>query len=222
MNGLTRQLVAKELHQYRWLMAGSVVAGLVGLGAACLGEAGFNVGFVLWLTALIALGVMLAIFGVQQERKERVLLFVLSLPLSPGGYVRTKLLGLLACYLLPWGVLSCAALTLVAAVPGIPDGLLPYGVLLSVFLLLEFAIVLSGALHIRSDGGMGALVIVTNMGVSVFMTSMTRLPDVATHMLGAEPVWNAGFWWLLAIELGATLVALALPLLIAARRRDIV
>ena len=47
------------------------------------------------------------------ERKERALQFVLSLPLSLGDYVRTKLLGLMLCFLVPWSSLTAAALSLV-------------------------------------------------------------------------------------------------------------
>ncbi|MFG6489967.1 hypothetical protein ACG04R_25040 [Roseateles sp. BYS78W] len=220
MNRLTRKLIAKELYLYRWLLVGGTAAGFVGLLIAATGEVGFNVGFIVWLTAVIALGVMVALFGVQQERKEKSLLFILSLPLSPGGYVRAKLLGLLACFLLPWALLSAGALGFIAALPGVPDGLLPYAVLLCCFLLLNFSVVLCGALHIHSDAGVGGLIILTNMSISLFMMGVGRVPEIGRHMSQAEPVWNATFWLLLAAELATTLVALTLPLLFAARRRD--
>lgn len=220
MNLLTRKLVAKELHLFRWLLVGGTAAGLAGLLAACTGEVGFNVGFIVWLTAIIALGVMLALFGIATERKERSLLFMLSLPLSPGGYVRAKLLGLLACFVLPWALLSAGALALIIAMPGIPDGLLPYAVLLCVFLLLNFSLVLCGALHIASEAGMGGLIILTNMSISLFMMGVGRIPAIGQYTQAAAPVWNATFWQLLTAELALTLIALSLPLLIAARRRD--
>lgn len=221
MNPITRRLIAKELHVYRWLLVGGTAAGLVGMLMAATGEVGFNIGFIVWLTAVIALGVMLALFGVSSERKEKSLLFMLSLPLSPADYVRAKLLGLLVCFLLPWGVLSAAALGLVLLMPGIADGLLPYGVLLCVFLLLNFSMVLCGALHIASEAAMGGLIILTNMSVSLFMMGVGRVPGLGEHMLKPEPVWSMPFWLLLAAELAATLLALCLPLLFAARRRDV-
>ncbi len=220
MNLLTRKLVAKELYVYRWLLVGATAAGFAGLLTAASGEVGFNIGFIVWLTAVIALGVMLALFGVASERKERSLLFMLSLPLSPGDYVRAKLLGLLACFLLPWALLSAGALALILVLPGVADGLLPYAVLLCVFLLLNFALVLCGALHIASEAAMGGLIILTNMSVSLFMMGVGRIPEVGQYMQAATPVWNATFWLLLVAELAATLLALSLPLFIAARRRD--
>lgn len=217
---LTRKLVAKELYVYRWLMLGGTAAGLCGLLSAAAGDVGFNIGFIVWLTAVIALGVMLALFGVASERKERSLLFMLSLPLSPAGYVRAKVLGLLACFVLPWVLLSAGALGLIVVVPGIADGLLPFAVLLCVFLLLNYSVVLCAALHIRSEAAMGGVIIVTNMAVSLFMMGVGRVPDMGANMAKADPVWNTAFWMLLAAELALTLLALALPLFVAARRRD--
>jgi ABC-2 type transport system permease protein len=221
MNLLTRKLIAKELYVYRWLLVGATAAGFAGLLTAASGEIGFNIGFIVWLTAVIALGVMLALFGVAQERKERSLLFMLSLPLAFSDYVRAKLLALLVCFLLPWAALSAGALGLILVMPGIPDGLLPYAALLCFFLLLNFALVLCGALHITSEAAMGGLIILTNMSVSLFMMGIGRIPAMGQHMQGASPVWNDAFWLLLAAELAATLIALALPLLFAARRRDV-
>lgn len=222
MNLLIRKLIAKELHLYRWLLVGTTAAGFAGLLGATSGDVGFNVGFIVWLTAIIALGVMLALFGVSNERKERSLLFVLSLPLSPADYVRAKLLGLLACFLLPWAALSAGSLALILVMPGIADGLLPYAVLLCVFLLLNFALVLCGALHIASEAAMGGLIILTNMSVSLFMMGVGRIPEVGQYMLAASPVWNTPFWLLLAAEAAITVLALSLPLLTAARRRDFI
>ncbi|MFT7722767.1 MAG: ABC transporter permease [Roseateles sp.] len=220
MNATTRRLVAKELHQHRGLMATAAAAGLAGLPVAASGEMGFNIGFLVWLTAAIALGVLLAMFGVANERKERAQRFVMSLPLTPADYVRAKLLGLLLCFLPPWAALSAGALGLVAALPGIPDGLLPFGVLLCAYLLLNFCIVLCAVLHAQSEAAMVGVIVLTNMGVTLFMMGIGRVPELGAHMLKPEPVWNGAFWLVLALELGATAIALLLPLFVAARRRD--
>jgi ABC-2 type transport system permease protein len=220
MKPLVRQLIAKELHLNRAFLAGVTAAGLLSLVVAAGGELGFQVGFLMWLTAIIALGVMLALFGVANERKERALQFVLSLPLAPTDYVLAKLLGLLLCFLLPWGVLSLGALALVALMPGMADGLLPYGVLLCAYLLANYALVLCATLHVRSEAGMAGVIVLTNMSVSLFMMGIPRIPEIGSHMAAAAPVWNGAFWQVLAAELAVTLLALTLPLFTAARRRD--
>jgi ABC-type transport system involved in multi-copper enzyme maturation permease subunit len=165
--------------------------------------------------------VLLALFGVASERKERSQLFILSLPLSHRDYVRAKLLGLLTCFALAWAALSAGALALIAALPGIPDGLLPYGVLLCLFLLMNFSAVLCGALHITSEAAMGGLIILTNMSVSLFMMGVGRIAGLGEYLQAAVPVWNTPFWLLAAALLAATALFLALPLFFAARRRDL-
>lgn len=220
MNPIVRKLVAKELHLNRWFLVSVTAAGLASLVIAPGGEGLFQVGFLVWLTAVIALGVMLALFGVANERKERALLFVLSLPIAPRDYVLAKLLGLLLCFLLPWGVLSAGALGLVWFTPGIPDGLLPYGVLLCAYLLANYALVLCATLHIKSEAGMAGVIVITNMSVSLFMMGIPRISGIGQHMAAAAPVWNGAFWQVLTAELAVTLLALSLPLFIAARRRD--
>ena len=57
---LTRQLVAREFHQHRAMLLLATLAGLGALVVAASGPVAFNVGFLVWLTALIALAVLLA------------------------------------------------------------------------------------------------------------------------------------------------------------------
>jgi ABC-2 type transport system permease protein len=220
MSTVTRKLVAKELYVNRWLIIGSAVAGVVSVLIAAGGRVAFNVGALTWMTSVIAHGVMLAIYGVMNERKEHSLLFVLSLPLSIGDYVRAKQVGLALCFFVPWLISSIAAVVLVLAHPDVPDGLLPFLVLLCVFLLANFSLVLCGSLLARTETMVSAVVIVTNMAVTVFIFIIGGLPEIQKNMNGAVPVWNSTVLTVLAFELGTLVLAFLLPLFIAARRRD--
>jgi hypothetical protein len=220
MNVLARKLIAKEFHQHGWLLVSGTVVGLLALAVATQGKMHFNVGLLVWISLIIALGVIVVLIGITNERKERSLLYVLSLPLSGGDYVRIKQLALLLCFGLPWMALTAGALALVALDPDVPDGLLPYAILLCVYLLANFAVVLCAGLHLRSEGPMTTVVVVTNMGVTVYMFTVGATPALHDHMFGRVPVWNSAFWVTLAIELVVTAAALALPLLVAARRRE--
>ena len=68
---------------------------------------------------------------------------------------------------------------------------------------------------------MSAIIIVTNAGVSLFMFVVGGLPGLQAHLSAATPVWNHTFWTILAIEVGVLVLATSLPLIIAARRRDL-
>ena len=220
MNMLTRKLIAKEFYLSRWIIIGASGAGIAGLLIAAEGRMRFNIGMLIWLTTIIAFGVTLAMLSIASERKDRALQFVLSLPISPGDYIRTKLLALMFCFLVPWIVLTVGAMALILIQPNLPDGLLPYALLLCVFMLANFSLVLSGALHTSSEGLMTMLIIVTNTGVTLFIFLIGSIPALHDHLGDAQPVWNSAVWTVLAVELATLVLTLSLPYLVAARRRD--
>lgn len=220
MSIVTRKLIAKELYVNRWFVAGGAAAGVASALIATLGKTGFNVGALTWLTTIIASGVMLALYGIMNERKEHTLQFVLSLPLSIAGYVRAKVLGLTACFLVVWLASSAAALILIFAQPSVPDGVAPYTVLLCVFMLANFAVVLCGTLYARTEALTSAIIVITNMGVSIFMFTVGPMPGINEYMWKAAPVWNSTFWTVLGCELAVLVVAFTVALFPAARRRD--
>lgn len=222
MSIVTRKLIGKELYVNRWFIGGAAVAGVLSAAVASYGKTAFNIGALTWLTTVIAFGVMIAIYGVMNERKENSLQFVLSLPLSIHEYVRAKLFGLLLCFLIPWTFAVAAAVWLVLGTAHVPDGLLPYTLLLSLYMFTNFAVVLCGTLHARTDALVSAVIVVTNMGVSVFMFTVGTLPGLTAHMQGATPVWNGTFFNVLIVELIVLAIAITLPLATAARRRDFI
>jgi ABC-2 type transport system permease protein len=222
MNMLTRKLIAKDFYLHRWLIVASTVAGLAGLLIAAEGKVRFNIGMLIWLTTIVAFGVVLAMLAIASERKELALQFVLSLPLSHGDYVRIKLVGLLLCFLVPWFILSIGAVTLVAVRPNLPDGLLPFAVLLCGFFLANFSVVLCGALHTASEGLMNVVIIATNMAVTLFIFMVGALPSLNDHLHAPAPEWNSTFWTVLGVEFAILLVTLSLPYFVAARRRDFI
>jgi ABC-type Na+ efflux pump permease subunit len=222
MSIVTRKLIAKELYVNRWLIVGGAASGIASVLIAATSKAGFNVGSLPWLTTSIATGVMLALYGIMNERKEHSLEFVLSLPLSIPEYVRAKMLGLTASFLVMWSVSCAAALLLVFCVEAVPDGLAAYLILLCVFMLANFAVVLCGALHARSEAMTSAVIILTNMGVSIFMFTVGPLPGIDKFMWAPSPVWTPTFWTVLACELAVLVLAFTLPFFLAARRRDFI
>ena len=222
MSTVVRRLVIKELYLNRWLIAAGVVAGLASALIASSGRLGFNVGALTWLTTVVAVGIMLAVNGILNERKEHALLFVLSLPISPAGYVRAKLVGLGLCFLVPWATSSAGAITLVLVDDDIPNGLLPYTLMLCLYLLANFSVVLCGALLATSEALVTATIIGTNMSVSLYMFTIVNVRGIGENLEALAPVWNVSVWIVLAAEAALLGIAVVLPLIFAARRRDFV
>jgi ABC-2 type transport system permease protein len=221
MNILMSRLIAKDFHQHRWMMAGTIAVGLISLLVAGGGTPMlFNIGMLCWLTAVAAFGCVLALLGVSTERKERALLFVLSLPLSFGDYVRLKLCGLLLCYFVPWLTLTAGAVALVLVKADMPDGLLPFTILLCVFLLANFSMVLCCALFATSEGFTTLVIIVHNIAVSLFIFLVGVIPEFNRHLQDPAPVWGPAFWTVLGIEAAFLVVIFSLPYFVVARRRN--
>ena len=116
-------------------------------------------------------------------------------------------------------------MALMLSQPNLPDGLLPYAVLLCVFMLANFSVVaVRRAAHAAPKALMSPLIIVTNMAVTLFMFLVgAHARPCSDHLRGRAPVWNSAVWTVLAVEL-ATLVtdAFILPYFVAARRRDFI
>ena len=85
MNIVTRKLIAKEFHVNRWIVGGASAGGVLSILVAALGKTGFSIGSLMWITTIIANGVILALYGVMNERKERSMLFVLSQSICSGS-----------------------------------------------------------------------------------------------------------------------------------------
>jgi hypothetical protein len=69
MTVVTRKLIAKELYVNRWFVAGGALASIASAAIAAIGMTGFSVGALAWLTSIIATGVMIALYGIMNERK---------------------------------------------------------------------------------------------------------------------------------------------------------
>ncbi len=219
MNAITPRLIRKELHLNRELMAAVTVAGLAGVYLASTSQMGFNLGMLSWMTCLIALAVILSLNGVVQERKDRASLFMMSLPISAEEHLAAKQSGLIVCFLVPWMVLTTAAVLLIVLSPGVKDGVLPFALLLSVFMFVDFSVILAGVLLLRSDALIGVTIILTNMSLSVFMMIVGELPVMKGQWSREQPLWNQEFWSVLAIECAVMAIAIALPRIVVARRK---
>jgi hypothetical protein len=69
---------------------------------------------------------------------------------------------------------------------------------------------------------MTLVIIVHNIGITLFIFLIAAIGDISSHMQGPVAVWNSAFWTVLAVELAVLLLLLILPWLVAARRRDFV
>jgi ABC-type Na+ efflux pump permease subunit len=223
MNGaIVWRLITKDLYLYRWLIAGSLAVGLVSLVIAGINDMTGNIGFILLLTSIVALGVFIAIYGILTERKEKTLLFVLSLPISTKQYATAKVAASLIAFLIPWVVLTVTIVTLTLSFDPPLDGRLPFTVAMMIFFLANFCALVALVLSAGSEFWAVAGIVVTNLLVSVFVTTVRQLPGVREHVEGPLAVWSPTILTIIAVEAAVIVISLGLTFLVQSRKKDFI
>ena len=217
---VVRHLVMKDLYLYRHLITLALVVGLVSIVVSGTSRMAFNVGSVFYLTTIIAFGVIVVMYAIAQERKDKALLFVLSLPLSPSQYLQAKMLAVLTIFFVPWAVLT-AGIVVLAAVTPIPNGMIPYFLLVSTFMLMNFTVLVSVALLTMSEPVITGVIILTNLSVTLFFMLLGSIPDIQNHTTSPVTVWTQAFFIVLACEIGVAVTALTLPMYFGRARRGL-
>ena len=221
MNGpMVRQLVLKDLYLVRWMIAGSIAAGLVALAMMPLGRVSAYVGGVSLICVLIILNIFL-VMGVVQERKDKVLLFVLSLPISTTEYTIAKVLANVIAFTIPWLVLTIANIALIH-LSQIPNGILPFWLTVLAYLLAYYFVLLAVSLVTDSTGWHTTAIIVGNVSVNFLIPFLLRRPSVVAHAEAATAVWTTDIIAMIGVEILTGLAALALAVYFHSRRRDFI
>jgi hypothetical protein len=218
---MIRHLVAKDLRFQRAPMAvaGVVSAAALAMLASASGMA-FYVGSVLLITVVISVGIYLALMTVLAERTQGMLPFVMSLPIGVREYTLAKLLSSLALFLAPWCVIGAGAAAVILTRGAVPDGLLPYAVVLLLHLLTGYVLTLGVALISESEGWSMVVAGAANLAVQGFMYWTSHLADVAAVINGPTVVWTTSIRRLILAELLAVALILAATWVWQSRRTD--
>lgn len=220
-HSIVTRLILKDLFLLRWMMAGAVVGGAAAMAVMPLGGIAAYVGSVLLICTLIVFNIFLVMNGVVQERKDKVLLFVLSLPVSTTQYLAAKVTANAVAFLVPWLILS-AGTVLVIDATAMPNGIVPYWLAILVYLLMYYLALLAVSLVTDSMGWHGAAITAGNVSVNFLIVFLLGLPSVVANRDAPVAVWTADIVTILAIELVAGAAALGLGMYIASHRSDYV
>lgn len=216
-----RQLILKDLYLLRWMMAGSLVAGLVAVAMMPLGTVYRYVGGVSLICVLIVLNIFLVMVGVVQEKKDKVLLFVLSLPVSTTQYTVAKVVANAIAFTVPWLILTAANIVMID-VSQIPNGILPFWVAVLAYLLFYYCALLAVSLVTDSTGWHTTAIIAGNVSVNFLIPFLLSRPSVKTNGQGQAAVWTGDLVAIIAIEILAGLAALGLSVYFHSRRSDFI
>lgn len=205
---MIKLLVVKDWQVYQKQLAGYLAGLVLALGLIGSGSAWpFDAGALLLLVLLVSTGFFAIGQIVLNERKERTLPFVMSLPVSPTDFYSAKLLAGIVVYLVPFllVVLTTTCLVLFTA---LPDGLLVYALLIFVFMLASHCVALSAAMAIDSEGWNIFVQMALMTALSPFIIWVGSLPAIATHLRTDTIVWSPAALAVLAGEIAVVAMAL--------------
>jgi ABC-2 type transport system permease protein len=218
---IVMRLVLKDFYLQWPILAGSLLLGFAMLALALFGRGPitFYVGSVSFLCVLILLNVLLVSGTVAQEKKDRVILFVLSLPVSTTQYAVAKLVSSVLSFLIPFCLLGAAALLVIALTP-IPNGLIPLTMAVMMYVCLYFCIFLAVALSADSALLNTIVIISGNVLINFLIAWLLNRPAVALATKGPVAIWSPEILTSLTVEILGSLLALAAALLIILRKKD--
>ena len=217
---IVRQLILKDLYLLRWLVVASIVAGGAAIAIMPFSQVAGYVGTVSLMCTLIVLNIFLVMSGVVQERKDKVLLFILSLPISTTQYVVTKVAANAIAFLVPWLVLTVAAI-IVIDVSAIPNGILPYWLTVLGYILFYYCALLAVGLLWDSTAAHTTAIIIGNVSFNFFIPFLLSLPSVSGHAKGPTAVWTGDIVAILSAEILAGALALGLADLLPIAHRGL-
>lgn len=217
------QLIRKDWRLYRLQILFAVAGGVVSLTIVQWGgQTPVVVGGVFFFMALILVGHMLPLLGIVNERKNKNLAFMMSLPVSSIQYTTSKLISNVAMFLIPWLTLVTAAVLLVEARGMIPRGSIPVLLILSLLPFLGFCLITGAALVGESEGwGIAANVFCSSTyGLTWYF--LTQVPALMENAQKAAPVWNSTALKILGGEAMMVPVMLGLTYFFQSRKRDFI
>jgi ABC-2 type transport system permease protein len=220
-SAIIRQLVLADLYLLRWMILGAVAGGVASIALMPLGRAAAYVGSVLLICVLIILNIFLVMSGIVQERKDKVQVFLLSLPISPMQYTAAKIVSNAIGFVVPWLLLMAAALVMVRA-SWIPDGLLPFGAAVLGYLLCYYCVLLSVGLVSDSTGWHATAITLGNVSVNFLIAFLQGVPSVTINRDGPIAVWTPDILTLLVLEAVVGAAAIGLGWYVRSRNTDFV
>jgi hypothetical protein len=216
-------LVRKDLHLLRlpvlfYLAAGALSVGLMGVER----HIAFYAGSVLLITALIALGFHPSMATVVGERKEQTLAFVMSMPLTPADYLWSKLLTNAVLFFIPWALLTAATVGLIVARPTLPDGLIPYALILFGAIATGAVLILCVALATESMQWTIVAQVGCNLAFQGVMYGASNVAAIRSTLNGELVVWSGPVLLFLGLEAACAALLLALTLWHQSRKTDFI
>ncbi|HBN13804.1 MAG: hypothetical protein CMQ46_06535 [Gammaproteobacteria bacterium] len=222
MNSVIVQLVKKDLSLRIRLVPIVILAGLVSLATIAIESVGPIISSVLYITTLVAFSVLIGMYNVTMERDKQVQLFVLSLPVSHRQYTISKTLSSLLLFMIPWIVLTAASLAAIVLLAAEPDGLIVFMLPMQLYFAVNFCIFLAVMLVTSSEKIVISTIILTNMGITLVINLLMRMPSIAQSMSADLIVWPADVVLIVLLEIAACVLLPLAAVVTQNKKQDVI
>jgi ABC-2 type transport system permease protein len=220
---IIRQLMRKDLSMISTPVLCYFIAGLVAVAMFAMeNKAAFYGGMVLMISALVTLSVHPPVNSLCHERKEGTLVFVMSLPISPRDYLWSKLMFNLLTFFVPTTVLLLATCALFAWQDAIPDGMIPFVVILFGAIATNAVVILAMAVVTESLEKTIVTMAVCNLAFHAVFYAAANLQAMQAHIGGPVAVWNATVFAFLAAFAAIIAATFAVTLWLQSRKTDFI
>ena len=217
---LVRALIRKDWYFNKNTFLLFFVAGMVSVFLLSFESRAFYIGMVLLLSILILIGALLVTTTVVNERKNQTLAFLISLPITYMDYTKAKMIFNLSVYFITWIVFVISAIGVIYYTEHLPNGLIPYALIIMIELMVAFIVILATALVTESEKWTIVVMTITNIGVSLFMFLIASINSINQHMEGPEAEWNSTVLLIIGIEILVGLLFIGLTFTLQSRKKD--
>ncbi len=175
-------LVAKDWRLFQKQLAACVLAGIVALCLIGMAKSwSFYLGSLMMIIVLVSAACFSISTSLLAERKEHTLAFVMSLPVTPLDYYLAKLIGNLITFLVPFLVMLAGTMFVIFFTP-VPDGLVVLSLLIFGHVLVAYAVALSVAMAVESEGWNIFAMIGSMVLINPFIMLMGQLAVIKDHV----------------------------------------
>jgi ABC-type Na+ efflux pump permease subunit len=171
---------------------------------------------------MLGAGVHVVMRTVVEERRDKTLTFIMSLPITVREYTTAKLLANVTVFGVVWATLSLATYAVFLGPHGRPAGATPFVTILLVQSFVAFALVLAVSLVSESMGWAVASTVVANLGSQLFLWWVAARPGIAPFMPGDVAVWNGTVGTVITGQIGVVAVLILGTYLLQARKTDFI
>ncbi|MFH1599792.1 MAG: ABC transporter permease [Pseudomonadota bacterium] len=204
-----RLLVLKDWQLFQKQLALYVLAGIVALCFLGLAKPwAFYVGSLMLIIVMVSIACFSVATSLMNERKEKTLAFVMSLPVSPLDFTLAKLVGNVVTFAVPFVLILGGTVAVVLFTP-LPDGLVVYSLLIFGYILFAFCISLAVAMSVESEGWATFAMIGSMVMINPFIMGMSQIPEINDRISVDAIVWTPEAMGVLAtlLLLGTAIVA---------------